>query len=342
MKVLFGPVADEITPRLRRMRALTRENWSEDLSLFALGVLDRRSFYSGYRKYFDPVELKVTRLVKPSDVQNVHPDLLVRNVDGSLFRDLEWGGWYRKTTAIRRQHNLRLNVGRDQLQRVQNFGDVGSGSLNGLLSTAAGAAPTATTFTDTGATFPTATSGAGNAGLQSHFLFVNAATWTSSVFGVILSNTATVATVDQWYAIPVTGSAGTTPGATRPYFVSQYPSPMMWIALTTDTRSPAATDVTRTSDGLWGSGASAGTATEQTANGLARAFQQVTFPTGGQAQAVHTWTYTTTGAVTLGTVVWFNSLAAAGTIPFLETLLNATATVSASGDNVQLTWQVNY
>lgn len=342
MKILFGPVADEIKPRLKRMRELTRENWSEDLSLFTLGVLDRKSLYSGYRKYFDPVELRVTRLVKPSDVQNVHPDLLVRNLDGLPLRDLEWGGWYRKTVAIRRQHNLRLNVGRDQLQRVQNFGDVGSGSLNGLLSTAAGSAPTGTTFTDTGATFPTATSGAGNAGLQSHFVFVNAATWTSSVFGVILSNTATVLTIDQWYAIPVTGSAGTTPGATRPYFVSQYPSPMMWIALTTDTRSPAATDVTRTSDGLWGSGASAGTATEQTANGLARAFQQVTFPSAGQAQAVHTWTYTTTGAVTLGTVVWFNSSAAAGTIPFLETLLNATATVSASGDNVQLTWQVNY
>jgi hypothetical protein len=342
MKLLLGPEAEEIKPRLKSLREKTRLNWSEDLSLYRLGVLDGHSLISGYRRHFDPVELRTTRLVRPSDIQNVHPDLLVRNIDGSLFRDLEWDGWYRRTMAVRRQHNLRLNVGRDQLQRVQNFGDVGSGSLNGLLSTAAGSAPTATTFTDTGASFPTATSGAGNAGLQSHFILVNAGTWTSSVFGVILSNTATVITLDQWYAIPVTGSAGSTPAATRPYMISQYPSPMMWIALATDTTSPVATDVTRTSDGLWGGGASAGTATESTTNGLARAFQQVTFPSAGQAQAVHTWTYTGSSSVTLAKVIWFNSLAAAGTIPFLETLLNATATVAANGDSVQLTWQCNY
>jgi hypothetical protein len=342
MRVLLGPEADEISPRLRRMRELTPKNWAEDVSLYNLGALDGKSFWEGYRKRFDPVEFRITRLLNPKDIQNVHPDLLVRNIDGSLFRDLEWDGWCRKILAVRRQHNLRLNVGRDQLQRVQNFGDVGSGSLNGLLSTAAGAAPTATTFTDTGAAFPTATSGAGNAGLQGHYLFVNAGTWTSSVFIVILSNTATVVTGDQWYAIPVTGSAGTTPGATRPYFVSQYPSPMMWIALSTSTTAAVATDVTRSSDGLWGDGSSSGTATEQTANGLARAFQQVTFPSAGQAQAVHTWTYTGSSSVTIGKVIWFNTLAAAGTIPFLETLLNATATVSANGDNIQVTWQVNY
>jgi hypothetical protein len=342
MRLLLGPEAEEIKPRLRRFREFTPANWTEDLNLYNLKVLDKKSLYAGYRKHFDPVELRTTRLVRPSDIKNVHPNLRVKNPDGSLFRDLEWDGWYREITAVRRQHNLRLNVGRDQLQRVQNFGDVGSGSLNGLLSTAAGAAPTATTFTDTGATFPTAASGAGNTGLQSHFIFVNAATWTSSVFGVILSNTATVITIDQWYAIPLTGAAGTTPGATRPYFVSHYPSPMYWLALSTSVSAAAATDVTRTADGLWGDGTGGGTATEQTANGLARAFQQVTFPTAGQAQAVHTWTYTTTGAVTIGKVIWFNSLAAAGTIPFLETLLNATATVSASGDNIQITWQINY
>lgn len=342
MKVLFGPVADEIKPRLRSMREFTPANWAEDLSLFRLGVLDAKSFWSGYRKYFDPVEVRTTRIVAPHQVQNVHPDRLVKNADGSLFRDLEWGGWYRKILSVRRQHNLRLNVGRDQLQRVQNFGDVGSGSLNGLLSTAAGAAPTSTTFTDTGAAFPTATSGAGNAGEQSHFIFVNTATWTSSVFGVIMSNTSTVLTVDQWYAVPVTGSAGSTPAATRPYLVSQYPSPMMWIGLSTSVAAAVATDVTRTSDGLWGDGTGGGTATEQTTNGLARAFQQVTFPSAGQAQAVHTWTYTGSSSVTIGKVIWFNSLAAAGTIPFLETLLNATATVAANGDNIALTWQVNY
>lgn len=342
MRILLGPEAEEIKPRLRRFRELTPANWAEDTSLYRLGVLDAKSFWSGYRKHFDPVEVRVTRLLAPHKVQDVHPDRLVKNPDGSLFRDLEHDGYYRKIMAVRRQHNLRLTVGRDQLQRVQNFSDVGSGSLNGLLSTAAGAAPTATTFTDTGAAFPTAASGAGNSGEQAHWVFVNTATWTSSVYGVILSNTATVLTIDQWYAIPVTGSAGSTPAATRPYFVSHYPSPMYWIALSTSTTAAAAGDVTRTADGLWGDGTGSGAATEQTANGLARAFQAVTFPSAGQAQAVHTWTYTGSSSVTIGKVIWFNSLAAAGTVPFLETLLNATATVAANGDNIQLTWQVNY
>lgn len=340
MRILLGPEAEEIKPRLRKLRELTPANWAEDTSLYRLGVLDARSFWSGYRKHFDPVEVRTTRLVAPYQVQDVHPDRLVKNADGSLFRDLEWGGWYRKILQVRRQHNLRLTVGRDQLQRVQNFGDVGSGTLNGVLATAGATAPTATTYTDTG--FPTATSGAGNSGLQSHWVFVQTATFANSVFGVILSNTATVLTIDQWYAIPVTGSAGSTPAASRPYFLSQYPSPMMWIALSTSTSAAAAGDVTRSSDGLWGDGTSSGAATEQTTNGLARAFQQVTFPSAGQAQAVHTWTYTGSSSVTIGKVIWFNSLAAAGTLPFLETLLNATATVAANGDNIQLTWQVNY
>src|SRR3979490_971739 len=133
MKILLGPEAEEIKPRLRSIRNKFSSDWTEDLSLYRKGVLDARSFWSGYRKSFDPVELRTTRLVRPSDIQNIHPDLLVKNIDGTLFRDLAWDGWYRRTMAVRRQHNLRLNVGRDQLQRVQNFGDVGSGSLNGLL-----------------------------------------------------------------------------------------------------------------------------------------------------------------------------------------------------------------
>jgi hypothetical protein len=308
-----------------------------------LGVLDRKSLLAGYQRNFDNVELCVTRLVNPLELGNYHPDTIIRDGKGRPIPDKDWGNWLRRTVAIRRQHNLRLNVGRDQVQRTQSFGDVGSGSLNGLLSTAAGAAPTATTFTDTGAAFPTATSTAGNAGLQGKILFVNATTWTSSVFGIILSNTATVPTVDQWYAIPLTGAAGTTPGATRPYFVASWMAPFNWIALSTSVAAAAATDVTRTADGLWGDGTGGGTATEQTTLGLARAFQANAFPSAGQVTATHTWTYTGSSGVTIGKVVWFNSLAAAGTIPFLETLLNATATVNANGDNIQLnTWQVNY
>ena len=339
-----GRIIDEIEPKLRRLRdPLNSEHLREDFRMLKLGVLDFKSWRAGYQVNFDNTEVQVTRLFNPKNLSDYHPDTIVCGPDGKPLADRDWGDWFRRTVAIRRQHNLRLNVGRDQLQRTQNFGDVASGSLNGLLATAAGAAPTATTFTDTGAAFPTATSSAGNAGLQGKIVFVNAATWTSSVFGIILSNTATVLTIDQWYAIPLTGSAGTTPGATRPYLVASWMAPFNWIGLSTSVSAAAAADVTRSADGLWGDGTSSGVATEQTTNGLARAFQANAFPSAGQVTATHTWTYTGSSSVTIGKVIWFNSLAAAGTLPFLETLLNATATVNANGDNIQLnTWQVNY
>jgi hypothetical protein len=337
-------ISDEIDPDLTSLRNFKNPDHArEDLQMWKLGILDVKSYWSGYEHNSNNVEVRVTKLLNPKDLSLHHPDTVVRDDNGRPIVDKDWGNWYRRTVAIRRQHNLRLNVGRDQLQRTQNFGDVASGSLNGLLSTAAGAAPTATTFTDTGAAFPTATSTAGNAGLQGKLLFVNATTWTSSVYMPILSNTATVITGDQWYAIPLTGAAGTTPGATRPYFVMPWFGPFYWIALSTSVSAAAATDVTRSADGLWGDGTSGGAATEQTANGLARAFQANAFPSAGQVTATHTWTYTASSSVTIGKVIWFNSLAAAGTIPFLETLLSATATVNQSGDNIQLnTWQVTY
>jgi hypothetical protein len=47
--------------------------------------------------------------------------------------------------------------------------------------------------------------------------------------------------------------------------------------------------------------------------------------------------------VTIGKVVLFNAAPGAGNIPMLETLLNATATVAASGDSIQLSgWTVSF
>lgn len=273
--------------------------------------------------------------------------LLIKGV----WRDAAFGMQRRVWRQIVDTTNLRLNVGRDQLQRIQMFGDFGTG-LNGLAATGTATAATATTYTAAAAAFPTATSAAGNAGLQGHLVFIANSiasfAFVNPVFGVILSNTATVLTVDQWYAIPVTGAAGTTPTTTAAApLILPGAGPLWWAALSTSSAAAAAGDVTRTADGLWGDGTGGGAATEQTTNGLARAYighGSGTAPTiSGAANYTyaHTWTYTGSSLVTIPKIVLYNSLAAAGTIPLLETLLSAQASVNTNGDTIVLSsWSI--
>lgn len=309
--------ADILVPTHRKQLRHGLSDWLEDFKLYRAGILDLRSLRAGYRPMHNPVEV------------------VVRDKNGKL-------------KAVRRQHNQQLNVGINQLQRIAVFGDVGS-DLNGMLVTGSATAPTATTFTSATA-LPTAAAGSGNTGLQGHILFVAnslaSAAFSGGVFGVIVSNTASVITVDQWYAIPVTGAVGTTPAADSAGIVLPGGSFGAWIALSTDTTTPAATDVFYTS-GLWSNGTTTdATITEQTASGLARAFcgygssTSPSFPAAQEYQFQHTWTYTGSTSVTIAKVILANSAGVAGSIPLLDTLLSATATLSASGDTVQVTWTV--
>jgi hypothetical protein len=348
--------ADTLTRTPVRLRN-GREQLREDISQLQAGILDVASFRRGWRKTIDPVEVRTSSLV--NDDERVSPIRLVR--DPKLFtdpimvkgtwRDREFGMRRRVLREVRRQHNQQLNIGVNQLQRIQAFGDIGT-NLNGSVWTChASTAPTSTTWTTNGTSLPTATSGAGNSGLQGHLIYVaNAITssaFTNPVVGVCVSNTNAAVTVDQWYAVPITGAAGTTPSLGSAMIVLPGSSPAAWIGLSTDSTTPAATDVTRTADGLWANGTSGATATEQTANGLARAYAgpgnsgtAPSFPATLEYELQHTWTYTGSGGVTIAKVVLFNSLAAAGTIPVLDTLLNATATVSSNGDTIAVSWTI--
>ena len=174
--------------QLRRGRA----DYLEDMKYLAAGVLDPVSFRNGWRPMTNPVEVRTTSLVPEG--KHVDPDLLVLDPaaytepmvrkDG-LIGDAAYDGRPRYYREIRRTHNLQLTVGKNQIQRIQSFGDVGS-SLNGLLAAYTGT--TATTLTGASG-LPTATSSAGNAGLQGHLVYVQNSTIANSVLGVIVSNT---------------------------------------------------------------------------------------------------------------------------------------------------------
>jgi hypothetical protein len=325
---------------------------AEDTALRDRGILDPLGFANGYKYAQNPVEATITTLVH----HNGPVDDLVLAKEPRLFTDpvLKDGVWVdraygykrRQITAIRRTKNLRVTMGRDQWQRALMMGDVGgSGVGNGQAGalTASGA----NTATPAGGGLPTGAQSSGNTGLQGKIIVVgpNNSGTGSQVFGVIVSNTATVITVDQWYAIPVTGAAGAAPNATGNYTILPGMSWAAWVGLSTSTAAAVATDVLRTADGLYGDGTVSGTATEQNATGLARAYcgqGGSSAPTFGSGTYVltHTWTYSGSGAVTLAKVVMCNSLPAAGSLLFLETLLSAQGTVTASGDTIAVTWTV--
>lgn len=126
--------------------------------------------------------------------------------------------------------------------RVNSGNDLSGAALSGHVATDTGTSTgaTATTLTDAGKAWAT------NA-------WIGRMVSTGGVYGIVLSNTATVLTIDRWYT-PSTpgGSAGSTP-STGAYVILPGNAPAAWFAVTTDSTAPAATDTTLASE-LSGSG----------------------------------------------------------------------------------------
>lgn len=131
---------------------------------------------------------------------------------------------------------------------------MGGGTAVNTSFVGAATATTATTLVNATASFPTA--GQGLAGMMVAAGPNSSAGTGSTVWGTILSNTATTLTVDQWYN-PGTLAVGTAPNATASYQILPGQAPAMWLALSTSAVAPAATDTTL--------------ASEITTNGFARA-----------------------------------------------------------------------
>ena len=330
----------------------------EDLRFLLQGKLNVRSFIESYlipervqvgpaKILSNPVELKVHsgpalsrmggKLIGPylddHGAERSHWEFDGKKAD---FNDPKFEAALKE---IRRSHNIRVTMGRDQWQRGLMFGNIAANAQSYTGATGAATATSATSLTNSGAAFPT--TGGPNTGLQGQVV-VSAAAGVPGVFGVILSNTATVLTVDQWWNVAsATGAAGTTPTSTAEYIVLPWNSFANWVGLSTNASAAAAGDVTRTADGLYADGTTSGTASEPSTNGLSRVYVQPTFPGAGQIQLQYTWTYSGSSSVAVAKACLFNTKAAAGTLLVLETLTSAPATVNASGDTILLTWTIN-
>lgn len=155
----------------------------------------------------------------------------------------------------RRRSAMRHNLTTDTASGYTNRRDWQSKAMGSgpsfTFATASGAAAaavtvTATSLTNTAATFPTA-----GQGLAGQFVCAYGLTNNAFVYGVIVANTATVLTIDQWYSITSTsGAAGTTPTLSGgsvttgvAYIILPGQNPASWLAVTQGAASTAASTV---------------------------------------------------------------------------------------------------
>lgn len=152
-----------------------------------------------------------------------------------------------------------------------------------------------------------------------------------TVYGVILSNTTSVLTIDQWYN-PATpgGAAGSTPSGTTTFSIMPAAAAAMYMAITTDASAANVTDTTL--------------ASEVVAAGSGCLRKEATYAHTTSA-ASFTWTATYTynstdatfGSRILAKIAMFNSIVPATGIMQFESLMNATATLTLSGDACTVT-----
>lgn len=208
--------------------------------------------------------------------------------------------------------NLLVNTGRDMWAQ-------GQGRSTVVLAQQTATASGTTSITATGTPF-----------VASAYIGMIVVDNTTGVWGNIQSNTTSVLTVDRWYN-PATpgGSAGSTPGATDKFTIVQGVSPAQFMGLTANASAASATDTALTSEIVSAGG------------GLIRAVTTYAHSAGTNTYTSAN-TFTANGSdtlpVTIAKMGLFNSMVVASAINmWFETLLNATATLTISGDAVTIT-----
>lgn len=208
--------------------------------------------------------------------------------------------------------------------QAKAMGDFGTTAF--ATNAAAATATSATTLTNSGAAFPTA-----GQGLAGKMVAVgpNASGTGSVVFGIIVSNTATVLTVDQWYdPTSATGAAGTAPNATGKYVILPGQAPAPWLAVTSDAVAPTSADTTL--------------ASEATTNGFARAIAAYTH-TAAATTYVLTKTFNATGSLTVNKEAVFGACntTGGGVMPFESAEPSPPALISGDSLTQTVTITIN-
>jgi hypothetical protein len=213
--------------------------------------------------------------------------------------------------------NLLTNIGRDV------FAQWIGGAIPAGGSGSPATATSATSFTATGTPWTAsnlATPQLGLAGFRAYFPVTNITT--APVYGNIVSNTTSVATIDQWWT--ATDTVGTTPASTNAFIIGAGGiSSVRFMALTTNAGAASATDTTLTG--------------EITSGGAGRALATYAHTFGNATMTLQKAYSITSSFTAIHKMGLFCALTAAGADPMIfETVLNADATV-ANGDTLTVT-----
>lgn len=212
---------------------------------------------------------------------------------------------------------LKVNSGNDIQSRQMGGNGVGATGT----ASSGGSAPGTTSMTDTGASWTS------NQWLGMQVICGNA-------IANVESNTSTVLTIDGWSQPGAPGSVASTPAGGSSYVITAGTAPAPFVGLTANTGPPASGDTS-----LAGEITSAG-------GGLIRKIA-VYAHTASAASYTLTPVYTANGSdslpVTVAMIGVFISRVVANTASAMlfETLLNATATVSAVSDQLTVTESVS-
>lgn len=222
------------------------------------------------------------------------------------------------------------NNGRDLVAR-----SVGGNTFLGATGTGANVTYSATAMTDTGASFTASTGGPPENGGMVGCVIIS-----GNVYGTIQRNTSTVATVDHWHNATNPETVGTTPSNNATYLIVPAGFPCFWMGISVATRAFNAADAFLSNDGstiseIWNSG-----------GGLKRSLAAWSH-TNGTATYQIAKTFTANGSDSLPVAVakvgiFQHQVTAAPTtttsgMMLFNTNLSASATLSASGDNVAIT-----
>lgn len=214
--------------------------------------------------------------------------------------------------------NLLTNIGRD----------VWAGWMGGFIPAGGAGSPftatSAASGTATGTPWTASNLGTPQLGIAGFRIYASVTGITTApVYGNVVSNTTSVATIDQWWT--AADGVGTTPASTNAYILGAGGiASVRFIGLTTNASAASASSTTLTG--------------EITTNGCGRAL-------GTYAHTMGASTYTLTKAFSVGgtfTAIHragaFAALTAAGADPMVyETVLNQDATVG-NGDTLTVTW----